>query len=118
LGSGPSRPPLGGAPTPVAVEQSSGRNRLNIHGAIDLETEQTIIKDVLTVDALNNMIVLRVAMLTFLRDNVTRNWKTYRDEVTDNFRIIDSNRVPDYRVIRVYYTVPLPRALSFELVAE
>ena len=36
---------------PVAVEQSSGRDRLNIHGAIDLETGQTIIKDVLTVDA-------------------------------------------------------------------
>ena len=33
---------------PVAVEQSSGRDRLNIHGAIDLETGQTIMKDVLT----------------------------------------------------------------------
>jgi hypothetical protein len=30
--------------TLVAVEQSSGRNRLNIHGAIDLETGQTIMK--------------------------------------------------------------------------
>ena len=27
---------------PVAVEQSSGRDRLNIHGAIDLETGQTV----------------------------------------------------------------------------
>jgi hypothetical protein len=36
---------------PVAVEQSSGRDRLNIHGAIDLETGQTVMKDVLTVDA-------------------------------------------------------------------
>jgi hypothetical protein len=35
---------------PVAVEQSSGRDRLNIHGAIDLETGQTVMKDVLTVD--------------------------------------------------------------------
>src|SRR5271166_3346064 len=33
---------------PVAVEQSSGRDRLNIHGAVDLETGQTIMKDVLT----------------------------------------------------------------------
>jgi transposase len=33
---------------PVAVEQSSGRDRLNIHGAIDLETGQTVVKDVLT----------------------------------------------------------------------
>lgn len=38
---------------PVAVEQSSGRDRLNIHGAIDLETGQTIMKDVLSVDALS-----------------------------------------------------------------
>jgi hypothetical protein len=29
---------------PVAEEQSSGRDRLNIHGAIDLETGQTIMK--------------------------------------------------------------------------
>jgi hypothetical protein len=36
---------------PVAVEQSSGRDRLNIHGAVDLETGQTIMKDVLTVEA-------------------------------------------------------------------
>jgi hypothetical protein len=37
----------------VAVEQSSGRDRLNIHGAIDLETGKTVMKDVLTVDALS-----------------------------------------------------------------
>jgi hypothetical protein len=30
----------------IAVEQSSGRDRLNIHDAIDLETGQTIMKDV------------------------------------------------------------------------
>jgi transposase len=43
---------------PVAVEQSSGRDRLNIHGAIDLETGQTIMKDVLTVDALSTILLL------------------------------------------------------------
>jgi hypothetical protein len=37
---------------PVAVEQSSGRDRLNIHGAIDLETGRTIMQDVLPVNAL------------------------------------------------------------------
>ena len=42
----------------VAVEQSSGRDRLNIHGAIDLETGQTVIKDVLTVDALSTIMLL------------------------------------------------------------
>jgi transposase len=44
--------------TPVAVEQSSGRNRLNIHGAIDLETGQTVMKDVPTVDAISTIALL------------------------------------------------------------
>lgn len=35
----------------IAVEQNSGRERLNIHGAVDLETGQTRMMDVLTVDA-------------------------------------------------------------------
>ena len=44
--------------TPVAVEQSSGRDRLNIHGAINLETGQTIMQDVLTVDAASTIMLL------------------------------------------------------------
>jgi transposase len=157
----------------VAVEQSSGRDRLNIHGAIDLETGQTIMKDVLTVDALSTILLLTaietmypgmrlihvfldnaryhhaklvqawlsrpecriklhfvptycphlnpierlwglmhrhtthnkcyptfkdfsIAMLNFLRDDVPRNWRTYCDEVTDNFRVIDPK---EYRII-------------------
>src|SRR5271156_2494800 len=43
---------------PVAVEQSSGRDRLNIHGAIDLESGQTVMKDVLTVDATSTIMLL------------------------------------------------------------
>jgi hypothetical protein len=43
---------------PIAVEQSSGRDRLNIHGAIDLETGQTAMKDVLTVDAISTIMLL------------------------------------------------------------
>jgi transposase len=174
--------------TPVAVEQSSGRHRLNIHGAIDLETGQTIMKDVRTVDALSTIMLLMaiqakypgigsihvfldrvwacqlaltkrgldnaryhhakvvqawlaqpgcriklhfvpaycphlnpierlwglmhrhithnkcystfkdfsIAMLTFLRDSVPRNWRTFCDEVTDNFRIIDPT---EFRII-------------------
>ncbi len=42
----------------VAVEQSSGRDRLNVHGAINLETGQTIMKDVLTVDAASTILLL------------------------------------------------------------
>lgn len=40
------------------MEQSSGRDRLNIHGAINLETGQTIMKDVQTVDALSTIMLL------------------------------------------------------------
>ena len=153
----------------VAVEQSSGRDRLNIHGAIDLETGQTIMKDVLSVDALSTVLLLTAietlypgmrlihvfldnaryhhaklvqawlampgrrirlhfvptycphlnpierlwglmhrhtthnkcyatfkdfsgAMLTFLREDVPANWHQWRDQVTDNFRIINPTK--------------------------
>jgi len=49
----------------VAVEQSSGRDRLNIHGAIDLETGQTIIKDVMTVDAVSTIMLLMAIEAAF-----------------------------------------------------
>ena len=42
----------------VAVEQSSGRQRLNVHGAIDLETGRTVVQDVLTVDAVSTIALL------------------------------------------------------------
>ena len=49
----------------VAVEQSSGRERLNLHGAIDLETGKTIIKDVLTVDAISTIALLAAIETTY-----------------------------------------------------
>ena len=36
------------------------------------------------------------AMLKFLREDVPRNWRTYCDEVTDNFRVIDPK---EFRII-------------------
>ena len=42
----------------VVVEQTSGRQRLNIHGAIDLETGNTRMIEVLTVDALSTIALL------------------------------------------------------------
>ena len=42
----------------VAVDQTSGRDRLNIHGAIDLETGQTCMVDVSTVDAISTITLL------------------------------------------------------------
>ena len=44
--------------TKVAVDQTSGRRRMNIHGAIDLETGQTRIREVLMVDAMSTIALL------------------------------------------------------------
>lgn len=42
----------------LAIDQTSGRERLNIHGAIDLETGGTRMIDVLTADALSTIALL------------------------------------------------------------
>lgn len=42
----------------VAVDQTSGRNRMNIHGAIDLETGKTRMIEVLAVDAMSTITLL------------------------------------------------------------
>jgi transposase len=42
----------------MAVEQTSGRQRLNIHGAIDLETGQTRMLEAVTVDAASTIMLL------------------------------------------------------------
>src|SRR5277367_6463296 len=158
---------------PVAITQSSGRERLNIHGAIDLETGNTRMLDVLVVNAASTIMLLMAieamypgkrlihvfldnaryhhaklvqqwlarsgcrvrlhfipsycphldpierlwglmhrhcthnkcyagfkdfkrAVLTFLREQVPRNWHVYCDQVTDNFRVIDP---ADFRVL-------------------
>jgi transposase len=44
--------------TPVCVEQTSGRERINIHGAIDLETGRTRMIEVPTVNALSTIALL------------------------------------------------------------
>ena len=150
----------------LAIEQTSGRQRINIHGAIDLETGQTRMIEAMTIDAASTirllesiealypMLVLihvfldnaryhhaklvrewlaqpgrRIklhfippycphlnpierlwglmhrhvthnkcyatcgqfadATLDFLRDKVPKNWGSFRDSVTDNFRVIN-----------------------------
>lgn len=157
----------------VAVEQNSGRDRLNIHGAINLETGQTRMIEALTVNAESTIALLSAieflypkkskihvfldnaryhhaemvqkwlarpecrivlhfiptycphldpierlwglmhkhvthnkcyakfsdfcsALLTFLRDEVPKNWQKYCDSVTDNFRVISPK---DFRVL-------------------
>ena len=47
------------AEEPLAIEQTSGRQRLNIHGAIDLETGKTAMIDVETVDAVSTIRLLQ-----------------------------------------------------------
>jgi transposase len=42
----------------LAIEQTSGRDRINIHGAIDLETGQTRMIEVFTVDAISTIRLL------------------------------------------------------------
>ena len=44
--------------TPIAIAQTSGRQRLNIHGAIDLETGKTRMLDVVTVNAVSTIMLL------------------------------------------------------------
>ena len=159
--------------TKVVIEQTSGRERLNIHGAIDLETGKTRMLDVPTVDGASTIALLAAieamyprkrkihvfldnapyhhaiivqewlkkpdcrivlhfiptycphldpierlwglmhkklthnkcypkfkdfskAILTFLRKDVPKYWRTYCDAVTDNFRVISTR---DFRVI-------------------
>ena len=42
----------------LAIEQTSGRQRINIHGAIDLQTGQTRMLEALTVDAVSTIRLL------------------------------------------------------------
>ena len=49
----------------VALEQSSGRQRLNIHGAIDLETGATRMIEATTIDALSTIALLMAIALMY-----------------------------------------------------
>ena len=159
--------------TKVSVAQTSGRQRLNIHSAIDLETGKTRMLEVATVDAISTIMLMmaieamypgkrlihlfldnaryhhakrvqawlarpgcriklhfipaycphldpierlwglmhrnithnkcyekfadfKSAILTFLREDVPRNWCVYCDDLSDNFRIISPK---DFRIL-------------------
>ena len=61
----------------LAIEQTSGRQRINIHGAIDLETGQTRMIEALTIDAASTIRLLQsiealypmLALIHVLSDN-------------------------------------------------
>ena len=59
----------------LAIEQTSGRDRINIHGAIDLATGQTRMIEVVTVDAISTIRLLEsiealYPMLVLIHDGV------------------------------------------------
>ena len=57
----------------LAIEQTSGRERINIHGAIDLETGQTRMIEVVTVDAASTIRLLEsIAALSSMSFSTTR----------------------------------------------
>jgi transposase len=51
--------------TKVAIAQTSGRDRLNIHGAIDLETGKTKMLEMLTVNAASTIALLTAIMIMY-----------------------------------------------------
>ena len=72
----------------LAIEQTSGRQRLNIHGAIDLETGKTAMIDVETVDAVSTIRLLQaieamyplLALIHVFLDNARyRGWRSPAD---------------------------------------
>ncbi len=56
---------LGAKDAKVALEQTSGRQRLNIHGAIDLETGATRMIEATTIDALSSIALLIAITLMY-----------------------------------------------------
>jgi hypothetical protein len=61
-----ARSGAGGKDVPVAVPQSSGRQRLNIHDAIDLETGNTRMIEAATVNVIRMIMLLRARLAKIL----------------------------------------------------
>ena len=89
----------------LAIEQTSGRQRLNIHGAIDLETGKTAMIDVETVDALSTirlleaieaMYPLLVVIHVFLDNARYHHAKIVREWLAQPGRRIKLHFVPAY----------------------
>ena len=54
----------------LAIEQTSGRERINIHGAIDLETGQTRMIEAETIDAISTIRLLDIAGIALSADGL------------------------------------------------
>ena len=81
----------------LAIEQTCGRRRLNVHGAIDSRDMRGVMHKHLTHNTRHaSYREFAEAALGCLRQHVPRRWPEFRDSVTDNFRVIDPK---DFRVL-------------------
>ena len=89
----------------LAIEQTSGRQRINIHGAINLETGETRMIEALTIDALSTIKLLEalealyplMAMIHVFLDNAGyHHAKIVREWLAQPGRRIKLHFVPAY----------------------
>ncbi|MBY6243012.1 IS630 family transposase [Methylosinus sp. Sm6] len=89
----------------LAIEQTSGRQRINIHGAVNLETGETRIIEAVTVDALSTIALLEalkavyplMAMIHVFLDNAAyHHVKIVREWLAQPGRRIKLHFVPAY----------------------
>ena len=89
----------------IAVEQTSGRQRVNVHGAINLETGQTNMIEVETVNAQSMILLLMAIMATYnekliihiFLDNASyHHAKLVREWLLHNGKNISMHFIPPY----------------------
>jgi transposase len=89
----------------LAIEQTSGRQRINIHGAVNLETGETRMIEALTIDALSTIKLLEalealyplMAMIHVFLDNAAyHHAKIVREWLSQPGRRIKLHFVPTY----------------------
>jgi transposase len=89
----------------VAVEQNSGRDRLNIHGAIDLETGKTKMIEALTVDA-QSAIMLFIAIMAI----------SCSEHLSENIQSRQRGRVRHHGQINEFLDRPAPKLRPYPIV--
>lgn len=77
------------AGTPLAVQQTSGRDRLNVHGAIDLETGRTCMLETASVDAISTIRLLIAITAAYPKKRLIHVF-------LDNARYHHANKVADW----------------------
>jgi hypothetical protein len=75
--------------TAIAVQQTSGRDRLNVHGAINLETGQTSMIEAASVDAISTIRLLMAIAAAYPNKRIIHVF-------LDNARYHHANKVKDW----------------------